>query len=205
MRIICTLVAAAATLALAASSQASTSHHRWQTMTLKERRVVVVHEIRRQRAPVRWWLHRRRSLEAETVYRFCVALGTSVPGPICVHGQRLVHALGVLHRIDANLAAKAAAARAAAGPAHLAGWLCIHNGAYPGAAHEGTGWNPSHDYSGPLQMSSGWGGYPVYDWNTIPEMQVYADAEVVAAQNGFSYTWMSQQWPNTYPPCAGLF
>jgi hypothetical protein len=206
-RVLWILVAAAATLALAAPSQARNSHHtRWSSMTLHERRVVVVREVARQRAPVRWWLHRRRSLESTNVYPLCVALGTAVPGPICSHGQRLVHALGVLHRIDAKLAARAAAARAAAEPAHLAGWLCIHYGRHPGVPgdpHEGTGWNGQ--YSGPLQMHPYWGGYPVTDWNALPEMQVYADAEKVAAAQGFSYSWMAGQWPNTFPPCADLF
>lgn len=180
-------------------------------MSLTERRVVVVREVRVERSPIRWWLnHRTRvPLSSSGPFRLCRAIGVRAPGPICAHGQRLVHALGVLHRIDdrlaAQAAARAAAARAAAGPAHLAGWLCIHNGAGPGYPHEGTGWNPTHEYSGPLQMSSGWGGYPVSDWNVVPEYEVYADAEAVASAHGFDPGWMSGQWPNTYPPCAGLF
>jgi hypothetical protein len=88
---------------------------------------------------------------------------------------------------------------------HLAGWSCITNGAYPGAPHEGHGWNGP--YSGPLQMTNPWMGYsaPHGDWNSIGDRAVYAIADRVAAQHGYSYSWMAGQWPNTYPPCANRF
>lgn len=217
MKLICLLAAVVAATTLTTTSQArSTPHHRWSSMTTVERRAVAVREIRTNRAPVRWWvgvLKRRFPQAASPGYPLCRAIGVRAPGAICSHGQRLVHALRVLRRIDARIAAAAAAraareaarARATAGPAHLAGWLCIHNGRGPGYPHEGTGWNPSHEYSGPLQMGGGWGGYPVSDWNALPEEQVYEDAEVVAAAHGFDYSWMAGQWPRTFPPCADLF
>lgn len=194
------MAVAATALVLAAPAHARTTHHSWNTMTLTQRRSVVLGVVRRERIPIHRWLH-SRSLTDAWPYHFCRALGTPVPGLVCIHGQRLVDALAVLHRIDVKIAARAAATR----PAHLAGWLCIHNGRYPGAAHEGNGWSPNGLYSGPLQMSSGWGGYAVSDWNALPEMKVYADAEAVASREGFRPTWMSGQWPNTYPGCADLF
>jgi hypothetical protein len=77
-------------------------------------------------------------------------------------------------------------------------------GAYPGAPHEGSGWNGGH--SGPLQMTNPWAGYyaPNGDWNTN-WMVAFWTAERVAAAHGFSYVWMRGQWPATYPPCAGRF
>lgn len=204
MNLFCTLAVAVAALVLAAPSQArstrTTSHliRTSTTQALHFRRAVVVSKVRRERSPVRWWLRHRRTLEGRVVYRPCRALGTGVPGPICEHGQRLVVALHELRAIDAELGLRLTRARAAAAPAHLAGWECIHGG-------EGDGWNPSHDYSGPLQMTSGWEGYPISDWDTIPRMQVYADAEAKAAENGFSYSWMAGQWPNTFPRCARFF
>lgn len=204
MKIVCLLAAAAAALALAATSQARTTpHHRWSSMTLTERRAVVAREIRRQRIPVRRWLRTRRLAADANVYHFCAAIGVNAPGPVCVHGQKLVHAIKVERNLDLRIAALAAA-RAA--PTHLVGWLCIHNGRHPGAPgdpHEGRGYNGA--YSGVLQMSAGWGGYPVSDWNTVPDLVVYRDAEAVAAQHGFAASWMIGQWPSTYPPCADLF
>ncbi len=78
--------------------------------------------------------------------------------------------------------------------AHLALWNCIHNG-------EGNGWDPSGTYSGPLQMTRGWAGYPISDWNTIPLAQVYADAETQYRLRGYSRAWLEGQWPRTSPPC----
>jgi hypothetical protein len=88
------------------------------------------------------------------------------------------------------------------GIAHLAGWLCIHNGAYPGAPHEG--YSRYGTYTGPLQMTRPWAGYDL-DWGAMSFTAVYAIAEKVAAAHGFSYSWMAGQWPQTYPPCAGRF
>ncbi len=91
------------------------------------------------------------------------------------------------------------------GPAHLAGWRCITNGAYPGAAHEGNGYNGS--WTGPLGMTTPWAGYmpPGSDWVHSDPVAVYSIAEKVAAAHRFDPVWMRGQWPNTYPPCAGLF
>lgn len=88
---------------------------------------------------------------------------------------------------------------------HYAGWSCITNGAYPGAAHEGNGYNGS--YTGPLGMTTPWAGHmpPGSDWVHSDVSAVYAIAEQEAAKHGFSYSWMQGQWPETFPPCAKYF
>lgn len=88
--------------------------------------------------------------------------------------------------------------------AHEALWKCITNGAYPGAAHEGNGYNGS--YSGPLGMTTPWGGHMPTgsDWVHTPVETVYADAEAEYAKSGYSTLWLHGQWPNTSPPCAGF-
>lgn len=90
-------------------------------------------------------------------------------------------------------------------PAHFAGWSCITNGAYPGAAHEGNGYNGS--FTGPLGMTTPWMGHypPGRDWVHTPAVEVYRIAEAESAKRGFSYSWMVGQWPNTFPPCARFF
>lgn len=95
--------------------------------------------------------------------------------------------------------------RLAARPAHYAGWNCITNGAYPGAPHEGNGYNGP--YTGPLGMTTPWMGQypPGRDWVHSPIVEVYKIAEKVMARTGFSYSAMKGQWPNTFPPCARYF
>jgi hypothetical protein len=100
-----------------------------------------------------------------------------------------------------DLAAARAALQRMTLPAHYAGWNCIHNGAYPGAPHEGSGTNGP--YSGWLQMTNPWLGQSG-NWNAMGAA-VYAVAERVAARQGFSPAFMRGQWPNTYPPCARFF
>lgn len=81
---------------------------------------------------------------------------------------------------------------------HMGLWLCIHGG--EGNSHPSSG----HPYSGPLQMTSYWAGYPIYDWATVPVSVVYADAEAqlqIHLRRGDVYPWLAQQWPNTSPPC----
>jgi len=88
---------------------------------------------------------------------------------------------------------------------HYTGWSCITNGAYPGAPHEGNGYNGS--YVGPLGMTTPWAGhYPTgSDWVHTPLTVVYGYAEQEGARHGFADWWMRQQWPRTYPPCSGFF
>jgi hypothetical protein len=90
-------------------------------------------------------------------------------------------------------------------PPHYRGWSCITNGAYPGAPHEGNGYAGS--YSGPLGMTTPWMGYrpPGRDWVHSRIVDVYWIAERVSARQGFSWSWMKGQWPNTFPPCARWF
>lgn len=107
-----------------------------------------------------------------------------------------------LHRYTVRLEAERLAALV---PAHVRGWSCITNGAYPTAPHEGNGYNDL--YTGPLGMTTPWMGHmpPGSDWVHSDVMAVYMIAERESAAQGFSYAWMKGQWPNTYPPCAGLF
>lgn len=53
-------------------------------------------------------------------------------------------------------------------------------------------------------MSEGWMGV-VYHANLLSPMRQMRLAEHVALLHGFSYSFMKQQWPNTYPPCINLF
>jgi hypothetical protein len=80
--------------------------------------------------------------------------------------------------------------------AHLAGWLCIHS-------REGA-WNDTGDpYWGGLQMHPGWGGVThASDLSPMGQMQL---AETGYRNSNYSHAWLAGQWPNTYPPCAGLF
>lgn len=85
--------------------------------------------------------------------------------------------------------------------AHWSLWSCITNGAYPGAPHEGNGYNGS--YTGPLGMTIPWAGHSpsTGDWVTTPRAEVYAYAEQEYRENGYSTAWLRGQWPATSPPC----
>jgi len=80
---------------------------------------------------------------------------------------------------------------------HYDGWVCIHN--REGAWNSQTG----NGYYGGLQMTAGWGG--VSNAALLSPAAQIALADGVAAQHGYSYSYMSGQWPNTFPPCAGYF
>lgn len=97
---------------------------------------------------------------------------------------------------------RARASTASGGVAHWGLWNCIHNGRYPGAPHEGN--SSSGTYTGPLQMTAGWDGFPVSNWYYIPIPTVYRDAEIGFARSGYSTSWLEGQWPNTAPPCLGF-
>ncbi len=87
------------------------------------------------------------------------------------------------------------------GPAHMRFWLCVHGG--EGNSHPYTG----HPYSGPLQMTSYWAGYPIADWASVPASVVYRDAEEQLQKHmrlGDVYGWIAGQWPNTSGGCLGL-
>lgn len=102
-----------------------------------------------------------------------------------------------LHRYTTKLAAQQ---RAAALPAHLQGWLCIHG--REGAWYSNTG---NGFYNG-LQMTWGWGPL-VGDPNNYTPLQVMqaAESEYARQPSTLRDRWMRGQWPNTYPPCASLF
>ncbi len=84
---------------------------------------------------------------------------------------------------------------------HWGLWSCITNGAYPGAPHEGNGYNGP--YTGPLGMTTPWMGHmpPGSDWVHSPVSAVYAIAEQEYKNSGYSESWLFGQWPNTGPPC----
>jgi hypothetical protein len=96
-------------------------------------------------------------------------------------------------------AAKAHTSRKPTAPAHWRGWLCIHS--REGAWNADTG----NGFYGGLQMTYNWMGVirGKASWYS-PLKQMWA-AERVSARYGFSWSWLRGQWPNTYPPCAGLF
>ena len=79
---------------------------------------------------------------------------------------------------------------------HEALWLCIHS--REGAWNANTG----NGYYGGLQMTSGWGGVARPDLLSPYAQMALAETQYRASH--FSASWLSQQWPNTYPPCAGL-
>ena len=82
-------------------------------------------------------------------------------------------------------------------PAHYNGWICIHNG-------EASWTDDGSPYYGGLQMSEGWMGV-VYHANLLSPLVQMQLAERVSALHGFTYAFMHQQWPNTFPPCSGYF
>lgn len=84
-------------------------------------------------------------------------------------------------------------------PAHYDGWICIHR-------REGAWNDPGRPYYGGLQMSWNWmSSVPGGDAGKLSPLTQMWIAERVSARYGFSWSWMSGQWPNTYPPCAAWF
>jgi hypothetical protein len=147
-------------------------------------------------------LRRGVAWQRDRTWRFQDLAG--IPRTRTEYAERRTRSVPFLRWMERTWARRGIAAKRQATRArkiiHLALWRCIHRG-------EGDGWDPSHTYSGPLQMTSYWAGYPVYDWNAVPLREVYADAEAqlrVHLRRGDASAWLSQQWPNTSPPCAGL-
>ncbi|HEV7639315.1 MAG TPA: hypothetical protein VGO39_00425 [Gaiellaceae bacterium] len=102
------------------------------------------------------------------------------------------------HRIPV-VRARLARLRARLRPAgHVAGWSCIQSREARWNANTGNG------FYGGLQMTYGWAGRVRNAALLTPAAQI-AVAEAEASEHGWSYAWMRGQWPNTYPPCAGLF
>jgi hypothetical protein len=124
---------------------------------------------------------------------------------ICRHGRHYMKRWGCqavswltreLHQTEAALHPAVSAV------SHYDAWACITDGAYPGAPHEGNGYNGL--YTGPLGMTNPWSGYSG-DWVRMGRAAVYAIADRVAAAHGYNDAWMRGQWPQTYPPCADKF
>jgi hypothetical protein len=86
---------------------------------------------------------------------------------------------------------------------HWTMWRCITHGPSfnDTGAHEGNGHNGS--YTGPLGMTTPWAGHmpSTGDWVTAPLAEVYGDAETEFARNGYSRSWLGQQWPRTSVAC----
>lgn len=84
-------------------------------------------------------------------------------------------------------------------PPHFSGWSCIHHGEGTWTADTGNG------YFGGLQMSYDWMGVIRGKASWYPPLDQMWAAETESAKYSFSYRWMRQQWPNTYPPCSRFF
>ena len=82
--------------------------------------------------------------------------------------------------------------------AHESGWLCIHS--REGAWNANTG----NGFYGGLQMTYGWMGLVTRADLLSPAQQMRA-AETGYRRSGYSRSWLLGQWPNTAPPCLGLF
>lgn len=200
MKLTAVLTAVVASAAITATAGASSQHLKWHDMTLTEKRAVVQHEIHVHRSAVRWWFRHRQRYPASSAAPFvkCDALGASVPGAICVHGQRLMHALHVREHIDERIAAREAALVASSFPPHHALWECIarfESGGDPFNKH-----NPS--YRGYLQMSYGWLGLISGDPADHSQAQQEWAAETGYQQNDYSPSFLYGQWFN-YDGAAG--
>jgi hypothetical protein len=79
---------------------------------------------------------------------------------------------------------------------HDAMWECIHNKEGDWA----TGYNPAGPYYGGLQMTWGWGELDGDPRNYSSTQQKLA-AEHEWAKNGYSLSFMRQQWPQTSYGC----
>jgi hypothetical protein len=119
------------------------------------------------------------------------------------HRETRDWALGAIeaarHRIPAFRARLARTrARLRPPPGHVAGWACIQR--------REAGWNANtgNGFYGGLQMTYGWAGR-VQNAALLTPAEQMAAAEAEAAEHRWSYSWMRSQWPNTFPPCAGLF
>jgi hypothetical protein len=104
--------------------------------------------------------------------------------------HRIVRLLEVVHKLRGSPSSSG-------GIAHRVGWLCIHS--REGAWNANTG----NGYYGGLQAHLNW--YGVYRMDLLSAEAQMAHAETVYRSTGYSHSWLAGQWPNTYPPCAGLF
>jgi hypothetical protein len=87
-------------------------------------------------------------------------------------------------------------------PPHYSFWLCVHR-------QEATWTDPNSPYYGGLQMGNWF--MRTYGWNLLqrkgtannwtPMEQIWV-AERAWKREGYSYSWLYGQWPNTAPPCT---
>jgi hypothetical protein len=141
----------------------------------------------------RWWHTHRYPATARGQHARCAATGVRMPAWVCWYASAARWTQRELEQTRAKLVPPVG---------HLALWQCITTGAYPGAPHEGNGYNGQ--YSGPLGMTTPWAGHmpPGRDWVHSDPMAVYAIADQEAQKHSYSDGWMRGQWPATYPPCA---
>lgn len=87
-------------------------------------------------------------------------------------------------------------------PPHYKGWICIHN-----REAKTAGWqaNTGNGYFGGLQMSYNWENVIPGKASNLPAIAQMWAAELIGARSEFSYSFMSGQWPNTFPPCSSYF
>jgi hypothetical protein len=168
-----------------AASLVLTSHaHAASKTQLHHRQVRQVHSLHRYQGTLRFFRH----------HRF---LRRSFPDVVHRETHKARIWIQVIHR---ELAETRAALRPPPAPqlGHLAGWICIHSREGAWNAQTGNG------FYGGLQMTYGWAGRVANAALLSPSAQIAA-AENEASRHGWSYSWMSGQWPNTFPPCAALF
>lgn len=142
---------------------------------------MVTQQISKERTTVRWWIHNRQKIDHGPVH-VCRAIGITATSPVCLAGQRLVHALRFLReRLTPPTIA------------HEALWLCIHSG-------EGSWTDGGYPYYGGLQMSYGWEGL-VSDASRLSPFQQMRAAEIGYARNSYSRYWLTHQWPRSSLSC----
>lgn len=172
-------------------------HYNWRTLSTNETIRAQQHLITLDRHVLRMWVASRWTrLTAHVATSTPSRLSRPMPAAIRWRQKHLAWTLRELHERLRQATPTTAS--------HWALWHCITNGAYPGAHHEGNGYNGP--YSGPLGMTTPWAGhYPTgSDWVHTPVGVVYGYAEQEYARNGYSRSWLEGQWPQTSPPCLGF-
>ena len=124
-----------------------------------------------------------------------------MPHTPSAHAERRTRSFAYLQWIDHLWSHRRIAARRYARAHPLIGhrtlWLCIHSREGAWNAQTGNG------FYGGLQMTYGWDGLVENAALLSPAAQMRA-AETGYRRSGYSVSWLEGQWPNTYPPCAGL-
>lgn len=193
------LTLAVAALAPAAAGAARYPHHTpFSAMSAQQLAAWQARATRHYRYVWRRWWRGHRQLAGGALQPRCAATGVRMPRWVCWYAAAARWERAELRQTRVRLAA--AVPRSVG---HWQLWACITNGASPGAAHEGDGYNGQ--YSGPLGMTTPWAGHypqPGHDWVTSDRGYVYGVAEGEYAAQGYSRHWLYSQWPQTAPPCS---